>query len=113
MHELAVTQSILETALHHIQEAKPGGGITLHLVLGEMSEVTEESVRFYWEEISRGTAAGGARLNFRGVPAELLCLNCNERYAPAGEVTSCPVCGGENIKVVAGEGFYLEAIEIE
>jgi hydrogenase nickel incorporation protein HypA/HybF len=113
MHELAVTQSILETALHHIQEAKPGGGITLCLVLGEMSEVTEESVRFYWEEISRGTTAEGARLSFRHAPAELACLNCDERYAPAGEVTACPICGSEKIKVVAGEGFYLEAIEIE
>ena len=110
---MAVAQSILETALHHIQEAKSGGGITLHLVLGEMSEVTEESVRFYWEEISRGTTAEGARLNFRHVPAELVCLNCDERYAPAGEETACPACGGDKIKVAAGEEFYLEAIEVE
>ncbi len=113
MHELAATQSILEAVLHHIQGVKPGRAITLCLALGEMSEMTEESVRFYWEEISRGTAAQGACLNFRHVPVELLCLNCNQRYAPVGDEVACPACGGDKLNVAAGEEFYLEAIEIE
>jgi hydrogenase nickel incorporation protein HypA/HybF len=114
MHELAATQSILDTALSHAQAAGGGRIVALHLVLGQASEMTTDPVQFYWDEISKGTPAEGARLNFRRVPVELLCLNCQHRYAPMGDDgAACPACGGERIKTVAGEEFYLEAIDVE
>ena len=113
MHELAVTQGVLERAAQHAEAAGAGRVIALYLVLGEMSEITEDSVRFYWEEISRGTPVEGACLNFRRVPAELLCLNCKQRYPHARDEVACPACGSERVTFAAGEEFYLEAIEVE
>jgi hydrogenase nickel incorporation protein HypA/HybF len=67
MHELSVTQSILEIALRHSHE---GHRITdLYLVIGQLSSMIDESVQFYWNIISEGTGAQGAMLHFRRVPA--------------------------------------------
>ena len=108
MHELSVTESILEIALRHSGEQR----ITdLHLVIGELSTFIDESVQFYWDIVSEGTPAAGARLHFRRVPAQLTCQTCGHTYSPR-EALPCPACGSEDIRVVSGEEFYLEEIEV-
>jgi hydrogenase nickel incorporation protein HypA/HybF len=113
MHELIATQGILEKALQHAQAAGARRITDLYLVVGELSDMVDEPIQFYWDSISAGTPAEGARLHFRRVPAELLCTNCNRQYAPVGEETVCPACGDANYRLVAGGEFYLEAIDVE
>ena len=112
MHELSVTESILEIALRHAGEAGAGRITDLHLVIGELSTIIDESVQFYWDFVSEGTAAAGATLHFRRVPAQLTCQSCGHSYSPR-EALPCPACGSEDIRVVAGEEFFLEAIDVE
>jgi hydrogenase nickel incorporation protein HypA/HybF len=73
----------------------------------------DDSIQFYWDIISEGTLAEGARLHFRRVPVELQCLECESRYSPTEEDFACPNCSSQKIKVVSGEEFYLDAIEVE
>lgn len=113
MHELSVTESILEIANRHAVQAGASHITGLHLVIGQLSSIIDDSVQFYWDIISRGTIAEGARLEFRRIPIEILCLDCNNRYAPDGLELACPACGGPRVKVVAGEEFFLEAIDVE
>ena len=109
MHELSITESILEIALRHSGEQR----ITdLRLVIGELSTLVDESVQFYWDIVSEGTPAAGATLHFRRVPAQLTCQTCGHSYSPRQSLP-CPACGSEEIRVVAGEGFYLEAIDVD
>mgnify|MGYP003375441864 FL=1 len=109
MHELSITESILEIALRHSGEQR----ITdLRLVIGELSTLVDESVQFYWDIVSEGTPAAGATLHFRRVPAQLTCQTCGHSYSPR-EALPCLACGSEDIRVVAGEEFYLEAIDVE
>ncbi|MCC7130492.1 MAG: hydrogenase maturation nickel metallochaperone HypA [Anaerolineae bacterium UTCFX2] len=113
MHELAVTESILEITLRYAKQAQARRVVTLNLVIGELASIVDDSVQFYWDIISKDTPAEGARLNFRRVPFELLCLECTERFTPRGESFACPRCGSERIQVAAGEEFYLDSIEVE
>jgi hydrogenase nickel incorporation protein HypA/HybF len=113
MHELAVTESILEIALRHAREAGAGRIVDVRLVIGQWSSIVDDSVQFYWDIVSQGTPAEGARLHFRRVPIQLECLACRHPYAPAGDDLACPVCGDSRFKVIAGEEFYLEAIDVE
>ncbi len=113
MHELAVTQSILEIAERHAQTHHVQSITDLYLVLGEWSSIVDDSVQFYWDIISQNTLAEGATLHFRRVPIRLLCLGCDNQYSPNADDLVCPQCGGRNVKVIHGEEFYLEAIDVE
>ncbi len=113
MHELSVTQSILEIALRHAESAEAVRITDLYLVVGQLSSIVDDSVQFYWDMISQGTLAEGSQLHFRRVATELLCQDCGQRYQPTGDDLACPACRGIHVKVVAGEEFYLESIEVE
>ena len=67
MHELYATQAILDKALEKAAEAKARRITDLHIVVGEISTYVDDSVQFYWDEISKGTLAEGAQLHFRHV----------------------------------------------
>lgn len=119
MHELSVTENLLEIALRHAGQAvsddSPGNIkiANLYLVIGQLSSIVNDSVQFYWDIIAKDTPAEGAKLHFRRVPAELLCLDCNTSYHPSMDELACPNCHSARIKIISGEEFYLEAIDIE
>ena len=103
MHELPVTESILEIALRHAQKADATRITDLHLVIGQLATLVDDSIQFYWDMIAKDTIAEGARLHFQRIPAELLCLDCGNRYAPGDEILACPKCQSVRVKVTAGE----------
>lgn len=111
MHELSVTQSILEIALRHAHRAGGQRITNLYLVIGQLSSVIDDSVQFYWDFISKDTLAEGAKLHFKRIPAELRCLECHTQFS-LDENLTCPGCDGTQIRVVAGDEFYLESIEV-
>ncbi len=113
MHELADTQRLLELALEHARAAGAARITGLHVVIGHAAHLHDESVRFYWDVISRGTPAEDAQLHFRYVPAEMACLACGARFAPGEVDIACPQCGGARVRYTAGEEFALEAIDVE
>ena len=113
MHELPVTENILEIATRHAREAGAKRITSVHLVIGQLASIVDDSVQFYWDIVSKNTPAEGALLHFKRIPTEMQCLDCQQRYAPNDEDMACPACGSAHIKVVAGEEFYLEAIEVE
>ena len=85
MHELAVTESILEIALRHGRAAGATAITDLFLVVGELSTIVDESVQFYWDIVSEGTEAAGATLHFRRVPARLLGVSLSGLTEADGE----------------------------
>ena len=113
MHELSVTESILEIAIRHALAQKAKKITDLYLVIGQWSSVVDDSVQFYWDIISEGTIAKGAELHFRRVMTELICQDCGQEYQPSSENMSCPKCAGTNVKVKTGEEFFLEAIDVD
>ena len=113
MHELPITESILEIALRHAEGAQAKRVTDIHLVIGQLSSIVDESVSFYWDIISKGTIAEGAELHFRRIQTEMLCLDCNQRYNPGEGGLACPSCKSSRVRVVAGEEFSLEAIEVD
>lgn len=113
MHELAVTESVLEIACKHAKEAQAKKVTDIFMVIGRLSSIVDDSVQFYWDVISKGTLCEGAKLHFKRIPAELVCLDCDTRYTLNEELSPCPNCAGANIRVVTGDEFNLESIEIQ
>jgi hydrogenase nickel incorporation protein HypA/HybF len=113
MHELAVTESLLKTAEEYARRAGAKKVTRLYLVIGQLASIVDDSVQFYWDIISQGTLCQGAQLHFERIPAKLTCQECGTTYTLTDELTLCPHCGSARIKVVAGEEFRLDSIDIE
>ncbi len=113
MHELAVTENLLKSALRHGEAASARHVTDLHLVIGDLATIVGDSVQFYWDIVSKGTLCEGACLHFQRVPAELRCLDCGTQYKLDGDLADCPACASARVRVVAGDEFRLEAIEVE
>ena len=113
MHELPVTQSLLKIALDHAEKANAKQITALNIVMGELSSMVDDSIQFYWEVIAKDTIAEKATLNFRRVPAELQCMTCFHTYHPTDKELICPQCKGVGAKIIAGEEFALESIDVE
>jgi hydrogenase nickel incorporation protein HypA/HybF len=113
MHELSVTQSLLEIALRHGREAGAQRVTDLYLVIGEWSSIVDDSVQFYWDIVAQGTPAEGARLHFERIPARATCGECGREFAPGGESLLCPGCGSSRLRLLTGDEFRLDSIAIE
>ncbi len=113
MHELSVTQSILDIALAHAQGAGASRILKVNLVIGELSGLVGEYIQFYFDFISRGTPAEGAELTFRHVPARFRCLECGAEYEPAEDDWTCPECGALRPIAVGGKELLVESIDVE
>jgi hydrogenase nickel incorporation protein HypA/HybF len=113
MHEFPVTQSILDIALRHAQSAGASQILRINITVGDLASIVDDSVQFYWDIISKDTPAEGAKLVFTRLPITLLCLNCNQQYIPEGDSFYCPICESNKIKVIGGQEFFLESIDVE
>lgn len=113
MHELAVTESILEIAQKYAQQAEASRVTDLYLVIGALSSIVDDSVQFYWDILTEESLCAGSKLHFQRVPSQLMCLDCSNEYTLEAGLEPCPACGSAKVKVTAGDQFYLDSIEIE
>jgi len=113
MHELTITESLLEIALRHAEKAKAKQITDIYLVIGDLSSVVDDSVQFYWDIVAKDTPAEGAKLHFERKQTEIQCLECKEIYHPKNNIMACPNCESIQINILSGNEFFLEAINIE
>ena len=111
MRELQSAQTILEKSLLHLDGDKHIKDV--HIVIGEISELDQNLIQQHWSELSKGTPAEQAQLHFRLIKAEVQCMACFSKYSPADGKIHCPHCGSYGAKILAGEEFYLESIELD
>jgi len=113
MHERAVTESILEIALRHAQQAGATRITDLYLVIGDLSSIVDDSVQFYWDLVSENTPAQGSSLHFSRIATQMSCQDCSQSYTPGDNDFNCPNCGSSHVIIRAGNEFYLESIGVE
>jgi len=121
MHEMPVTQAMLNMVL---EQAGGSQVRKIRLRVGELSPVVPDSVAMFFEYLSRGTNAEGARLEFEKAPLETTCPACGARQMypvphdlrpqivlAAALARGCP-CGVRALKLTGGSGFDLIDLEI-
>ena len=113
MHELAVTQSILEICLRHAEEANAAKITDINLIIGQFSSIVDDSVQFYWDMIADGTIAHGAALHFNRIPGEMTCRTCGHVFQPTDRTFECPACGSIAVRITKGEEFRVDSIDVE
>lgn len=110
MHELSVTQSVLDIALKNAGARKIK---QINLVIGQFSSIVDDSVQFYWDIISKDTLAEGSLLHFERIPGEMTCQNCGYVFRPTDETFDCPSCSSPFVKITKGEEFQVDSIDVE
>jgi len=113
MHELSVTENILEIACKHAEKAQAARVTDIYLVIGRLSSIVDDCVAFYWDMISKDTICEHAQLHFRRIPTTLICLECDRQYTLDDDLTPCPRCGSAKVRILSGDEFNLESIEIQ
>jgi len=113
MHELTITQSMLDIVLEQAEKAGAERVEAINLTVGELSGYVEESVQFYFDFLVKGTLAEGATLSFTSVPAQARCRNCARVFKLKEFDWSCPDCGQDSIEITAGKELFVESIEVE
>jgi hydrogenase nickel incorporation protein HypA/HybF len=111
MRELESTQSILKKSLLQVKDSTRIKSV--YVLVGEVAELDQSLIRKHWHELSRGTPAEHAQLHFRSKKAEVQCMACFSKYQPLNGEIHCPYCGSCGAKILSGEEFELESIELE
>lgn len=110
MHEMSITQSVVEICEGHAA----GRRVTdVVLEIGELSGVVPESVEFCFEACTKGTLLDGARLSIDLVPGLARCAACHREFAISSLFSPCPTCGAFGVEVVSGEELRVKELELE
>lgn len=116
MHELPVTESILKIVLKHAGANDVRRVRTIRLRIGRLSDLEDEWIQRYFDYLSKGTVAEGAKLEIERAPIVMQCGACPESYeielADMSGAT-CPVCGGKGSSLVSGREYTIREMEAE
>jgi hydrogenase nickel insertion protein HypA len=125
MHELSITQAILDTALEHAERAHAQAIRVLYLRIGALSGVASESVQFYFDLLSPGTRAEKARLEFERVAPRVRCRACGavknwdpgfdsirEAYAMLPSLEPC-ACGAKDYHLEGDVSCVLNEMDVD
>ncbi len=114
MHELSIAEALIEQVHAELQRnGKCGPVKQLELVVGRLSGVHCEALRFAIELLAPGTALAGAALSIRQPPAVSHCRHCGAETEIEDMVSGCPRCHSPQIVIEQGRELMLESIEIE
>ena len=85
----------------------------IHITIGQLSSIVDDSIQFYWDMLSEDTICSAAKLHFNRIPAEFFCTDCKKTFKLEQELAPCPYCGSIRLRITSGEEFFLESIEIQ
>ena len=113
MHELPATTALLQVALDTAIEAGARRVLAIDVVIGDLTSMVDDSVQFYFDLLSRDTAAAGAVLRFRREPAMAECRDCSAREPVRPPLSPvCGQCGSLAVQVTGGQQFHVESVEV-
>jgi hydrogenase nickel incorporation protein HypA/HybF len=114
MHELAITQALLSIVLEAAEAAGARRVTAVGLTVGALTSYVDDSIRFYFELLSKGTLAEGALLRIRREPGEGRCQTCGGTFLVEPPLLpACPLCGSFDIQIEGGNRCLVECIEVE
>jgi hydrogenase nickel incorporation protein HypA/HybF len=110
-----MTKNILEIVLKHAELCQAQRVVQITLRIGELCDFVEEFVQRYFDYISKGTKAEGAKIKIIPVPIRIKCENCQEIFSVGLREMSqyaCPWCGGSKGTLESGRELFIEEIEV-
>jgi hydrogenase nickel incorporation protein HypA/HybF len=118
MHEMAVVEDVLKVSLKHAGMNNASKIVSIVLRVGEMRDVIDEWMQRFFDFLSRGTIAEGAKLRIMRTPVLFRCA-CGETFPVTMDKirestkASCPSCNGKDTFFCSGREFEIIGIEVK
>jgi hydrogenase nickel incorporation protein HypA/HybF len=108
MHELAITQSVVDAVLERTGDRRV---TTVRVKVGRLSGVVPDAMRFCFDLVTAGTTLEGARLEIEQPPGRALCRTCGGEIELTDLVLLCP-CGSADVEVTNGRQLLVSSVEV-
>lgn len=121
MHELSITQSILNQAIAEATKHKAKHIKKIKLQFGEASAIVPECVQFYFNTMKKGTIAENGVLDIEVIPVKLRCPKCKKEIATlprqarndnVGSYEIACACK-KGVEIISGNDMIIEYIDVE
>ena len=113
MHELAITEGIIEAAVPEAERQGAKKILEIRLKIGELSGVLPECIQEYFNIASKGTIAEGARLKVEKIPITIECRNCGYMGEIKKPRIHCPECDSWDFSLKSGREYFVDSLEVE
>jgi len=114
MHELALSQSIVDLVLERARAERMRTVTRVAVMVGVAAGVDAEALRFCWDVVVEETPARGAELVIAAVPLRARCRSCGHEFEPAPPALSpCPACGRSGVECVHGRELQVTSFDGE
>jgi len=112
MHEASLIRGLVNASLEAADQHGAARIVGVSVVLGALSHISDEALRFNFELLSLGTAAEGAAVTIRRELGVVTCWDCGASKV-AGQGRVCPACGSVRVEITGGDQCHLESIDVE
>jgi len=115
MHELSVTGDIFQIVLRYVALHRVDKVLSIHLEIGELSDLEEEWIQHYFDKISKGSAAEGAVLKVHKIPCVFYCEQCGAEFEAelsSVDMIMCPSCTSRKCRMVRGDEYTVKSMEV-
>ncbi len=120
VHELSIAQNLVNIATEAIEAEYPAGNLPtvrvreVHLRLGQLAGVVEESLQFCYDVVTRETLLEDSRLVIEKLPIVVYCPSCQAEFElPNIQQFRCPYCQTPTGDVRQGKEMELAAIHFD
>jgi len=116
MHELPIIERILNITLKHARDHRVTRIAAIKMQIGQLSDLEEEWIQHYFQYLSRGTLAEGARIEIEWRPIVMECSNCRVSFEADKKNMAgchCPHCGGKDSRLLSGREYRIKEMEAE
>lgn len=112
MHELSIAESLMSLIVENARKSGARSVTKVSIVVGNLSGIVADSLKFCFDEVKRSTVAKGAELVVNEVSATAYCVKCETQFTVGQYVFNCPDCG-EVVIPSGGKELYLKDMEVE
>jgi hydrogenase nickel incorporation protein HypA/HybF len=112
VHELSVTQSIVESVLKEMDDRGLERIGAVHLKLGRMTTFVPDCVKFYYDALTADTPLAGSDLIIEEIDVTGRCNNCGAGLEFDEPFFVCPECGSVDIEILSGREILIDALEV-
>ena len=113
MHELSITEHLLEDCIREAQSQNAGKIRVIRLCIGQLKGIVPDCIQIYLDMLSEGTIAEGARIEAEFLPVRVLCRDCGREGSITPHHLKCPHCGSLRLKLLSGKEFYIKSMEVD